>query len=200
MSTESDATSGRITDLLHQWSLGDRSALDRVLPLVYDQLRTIAARQLRQRDREASVDPTDLVHGLYLQLVNQRHATWLNRTQFFAVVAHMMRRILVDHARAQLADKRGGPSITVSLAALVKDPTTVDMAIYDVLSVDRALERLAARDPEQARRVELRFFVGLSIEETAHVLGRSPATIKRSWRVAKAWLFRELRLAGEGDR
>jgi RNA polymerase sigma factor (TIGR02999 family) len=198
VSSESNDATGAITDLLKQWSLGDRSALDRVLPLVYHELRTIAARQIQRRDSDGSVDPTDLVHGLYLQLVNQRHATWLNRSQFFAVVAHMMRRILVDHARAQVANKRGGQTVTISLTALPDDPQVDSMTICDVLSVDRALERLAARDSEQARIVELRFFVGLSIEETAHILGRSPATVKRSWRVAKAWLFRELRLSDGG--
>lgn len=198
MTTRSSARSGEITDLLRQWTLGDRSALDRVLPLVYAELQSIARRQLRRRDRDGSVDPTDLVHALYLQLVNQRHATWLNRTQFFAVVAQMMRRILVDHARAQLASKRGGATVTVALTSLAAQPEAADAAICDVLSIDQALERLAARDPGQARMVELRFFVGLSIEETAHILGQSPATIKRSWRVARAWLFRELRLSDNG--
>ena len=186
--------SDAITDLLKQWSGGDRSALDRVLPLVYGELRQIAARQLRYDKAAHSVDPTDLVHALYLQLTEQRHATWLNRTQFFAIVAQMMRRILVDHARASLADKRGGSTINVSLASLAGHHVATTTQISDVLLIDRALERLEARDPEHARIVELRFFGGLSIEETAHVLDRSPATVKRSWRLAKAWLFRELRL------
>jgi RNA polymerase sigma factor (TIGR02999 family) len=187
-------TKAEITDLLRQWSAGERTALDRVLPLVYTELRKIAARQLRDDRAGHSIDPTDLVHALYLQLVDQQRATWSNRTQFYAVVAQMMRRILVDHARARLADKRGAGSVTVSLGSLAIAATVPHTPVSDVLSIDRALERLAARDPEHARIVELRFFAGLSIEETAHVLDRSPATIKRAWRTAKAWLFRELRL------
>jgi RNA polymerase sigma factor (TIGR02999 family) len=183
-----------ITDLLQRWSQGERGALDRVLPLVYNELRKIAARQLRHDQAGHSVDPTDLVHALYLQLVDQRRASWANRAQFYGVVAQMMRRILVDHARARMADKRGGGSVTVSLASLTTTTAPENTPLSDVLAVDRAMERLAARDPEHARIVELRFFAGLSIDETAHVLDRSPATIKRGWRLAKAWLFRELRL------
>jgi RNA polymerase sigma factor (TIGR02999 family) len=187
-----------ITALLKRWTGGDRDALARVLPLVYAELRRIAARQLSSEDAAHSIDPTDLVHALYLELVEQRRATWLNRTQFFAVVAQMMRRILVDHARARLAAKRGGTTVTISLTSLVSDPAAGETPVSDVLSIDRALERLAARDSEHARIVELRFFAGLSIEETADVLERSPATVKRAWRVAKAWLFRELRLRPSG--
>jgi RNA polymerase sigma factor (TIGR02999 family) len=183
-----------ITDLLHRWSAGDRGALDRVLPLVYSELRKIAARQLRDDQAQQSVDPTELVHALYLQLVEQRRASWANRTQFYAVVAQMMRRLLVDHARERLAQKRGAGTVTVSLTSLLSDAAVTHTPVSDVLAIDRALDRLAARDPEHARIVELRFFAGLSIEETAHVLDRSPATIKRAWRLAKAWLFRELRL------
>lgn len=193
----SDGPRGRsddITALLKRWSLGDRDALDRVLPLVYEELRKIAARQLRNDNAARSVDPTDLVHALYLQLVAQHHAAWLNRSQFFAVVATMMRRILVDHARARLADKRGGAAVTVSLSSLVADAPAGISPVSDILLIDRALERLAARDPEHARIVEMRFFAGLSIDETAAALGRSPATVKRTWRLVKAWLFRELRL------
>ena len=191
MNVEREGTND-LTDLLERWSAGDRHALDRLVPLVYAELRRIAARQLRG-DQAPSLDPTDLVHALYLHLVDQRHATWVNRAHFFAVVAQMMRRILVDDARSRLAQKRGGTAITVPLASMADDALPQHGAVVDVLLIDRLLERLAARDAEQARVVELRFFAGLSIEETAHVLGRSPATIKRSWRVAKAWLFRELR-------
>src|SRR5262245_47608087 len=189
-----------ITDLLQRWSAGDRRALDRVLPLVYAELRKIAARQLRTDLAEHSVDPTDLVHVLYLQLVDQRRATWSNRTQFYAIVAQMMRRILVDHARARLAEKRGAGSVSVSLTSLAQEAAVTETPVCDVLAVDTSLERLAARDPEHARIVELRFFAGLSIHETAHVLDRSPATIKRAWRLAKAWLFRELRLREPSSR
>jgi len=194
MMQQPSVPSAEITELLQRWSRGESSALDRVLPLVYNELRKIAARQLRHDQAEHSVDPTDLVHALYLQLVDQRRARWVNRTQFYAVVAQMMRRILVDHARARLADKRGAGAVNVSLTSLASVAVEPHTPISDVLSIDHALEQLAARDPEHARIVELRFFAGLSIEETAHVLDRSPATIKRGWRLAKAWLFRELRL------
>ena len=194
MNLNSQGASADITALLKRWTGGDRQALDRVLPLVYAELQKIAARQLRTGNDAHSLDATDLVHALYLQLVEQQRATWLNRTQFFAVVAQMMRRILVDHARARLAVKRGGTTITVSLGSLVNDPGAGPTPMADVLSVDRVLERLAARNPEHARIVELRYFAGLSIEETAEALDRSPATVKRAWRMARAWLFRELRV------
>ena len=197
MTLKARNTTADITEWLQRWSRGDRDALDRVFPLVYDELRKIATRQLRHKDDGQSVDPTDLVHALYLQLVDQRRASWANRAQFYGVVAQMMRRILVDHARARLAVKRGASTVKVSLTSLTTDPAVEQTPISDVLAVDRALERLAARDAEHARIVELRFFAGLSIEETAHVLDRSPATIKRAWRLAKAWLFRELRLRQE---
>jgi RNA polymerase sigma factor (TIGR02999 family) len=141
------------------------------------------------------LDPTDLVHALYLQLVDQRRASWANRAHFYGVAAGMMRRILVDHARARLAVKRGATTTSVSLTALVNDPTAENVPLSDVLAIDEALQRLAQRDAEHARIVELRFFAGLSIEETAHVLDRSPATVKRAWRLAKAWLYKELRLS-----
>jgi RNA polymerase sigma factor (TIGR02999 family) len=190
------ATAGNsdITELLQRWSAGDRDSLDRVLPLVYKELRQIAARQLKREAEGHSLDPTDLVHALYLQLIDQRRASWFNRAHFYGVVAGMMRRILVDHARARLTAKRGATTISVSLTSLLNDPAADDTAVSDVLAIDEALARLAQRDAEHARIVELRFFAGLSIEETAHVLDRSPATIKRAWRLAKAWLYRELRL------
>jgi RNA polymerase sigma-70 factor (ECF subfamily) len=194
MMDSSSTSRTHITSLLTQWSQGDRGALDRVVPLVYAELRKIAARQLRRQPNGEPLDPTDLVHALFLQLVHQRHATWESRAHFFAVVAQMMRRILVDHARARLAAKRGGSALTVSLSD-VAQPTMPfpEQHVCDVLAIDAALEHLAAQDPEHARIVELRFFAGLSVEETAQVLGRSPRTIKREWRLAKAWLFRELR-------
>lgn len=193
-SHEATAGNSDITGLLQRWSAGDRDAFDRVLPLVYQELRQIAARQLNYEAEGHSLDPTDLVHALYLQLIDQRRASWANRAQFYGVVAGMMRRILVDHARARLAVKRGATTIRVSLSALVHDPAAADAPVSEVLAIDDALQRLADRDADYARIVELRFFAGLSIEETAHVLDRSPATIKRAWRLAKAWLYKELRL------
>jgi RNA polymerase sigma-70 factor (ECF subfamily) len=185
-----------VTSLLMQWSQGDRGALDRVIPLVYAELRKIAAGQLRRERAGPPLEPTELVHSLFLELVDQRHATWENRGHFYAVVAQMMRRILVDHARARQAAKRGGSVVHVPLSDDGEAGLTAhDRAASDVLAIDEALERLAAQDPEQARVVELRFFAGLSVDETAMVLSRSPRTIKREWRLAKAWLFRDL-----GDR
>ena len=194
MTESARASRSNITSLLAQWSQGDRGAFDRVVPLVYAELRKIAARQLRRQPAGEPFEPTDLVHALFVQLVDQRHATWENRAHFFAVVAQMMRRILVDHARSRLAAKRGGSVMMVSLsdAAHAAGPSP-EKQVCDVLAIDEALERLASQDPEQVRIVEFRFFAGLSVEETAEVLGRSPRTIKREWRLAKAWLFRELR-------
>jgi RNA polymerase sigma factor (TIGR02999 family) len=184
-----------LTPLLTKWGQGNREALDRVLPLVYSELRKIAARQLRRENDGHALEPTDLVHALFVQLVDQRHATWNNRAQFFATTAQMMRRILVDHARARRAAKRGGSAVTVSLAALAAEPALHHTPVSDVLAIDAALERLAKHDADQARIVELRFFAGLSVEEVAHVMGVSARTVKREWRIAKAWLFREFQRA-----
>jgi RNA polymerase sigma-70 factor, ECF subfamily len=159
--------------------------------MVYAECHRIATRQLRREHREHTLEPTALVHELYLRLVDQQRATWENRVQFFGVAAQLMRRILVDRARARQAQKRGGSAILVSLNAAAD--TVDDSRIADVLAIDDALERLAAVDAEQVRIIELRFFAGLTVEETAHVLGRSARTIKREWRLAKAWLYRELR-------
>jgi RNA polymerase sigma factor (TIGR02999 family) len=179
-----------VTALLVRWSQGDPKALDLLMPLIYDECRRIAARQLRREHREHTLDPTSLVHEMYLRLVDQRRATWSNRAQFFGVAAQLMRRVLVDYARARHASKRGGSATFVSLATAADTPG--DSRIGDVLAIDEALERLAAFDPEQVRIIELRFFAGLTVEETAHVVGRSPRTVKREWQLAKAWLYREL--------
>lgn len=195
MNRNSSRSATDITSLLSEWSHGDRGALDRVIPLVYAELRKMAARQLR-READQPFDPTDLVHALFLQLVDQRHATWENRAQFFAIVGQMMRRILVDHARARHAAKRGGSAVRVSLGDADRQFPAPDGHVAEVLALDEALERLATQDAEQARVVELRFFAGLSVEETATALGRSPRTIKREWRLAKAWLYRELSAPG----
>jgi RNA polymerase sigma factor (TIGR02999 family) len=179
-----------ITGLLVRWSSGDPNALDQLVPLVYDECRQIAARQLRGERTDHTLTPTALVHELYIRLVDQTHATWQNRAQFYGIAAQMMRRILVDFARARRADKRGGSAVFVSLANVSDEAD--DTRIGDVLAIDEALERLAVRDADQVRIIELRFFAGLSVEETAHVLGRSARTVKREWRLAKAWLYREL--------
>ena len=188
--TSVERSPGDITTLLGRWSDGDGSALDALVPLIYDECRRIAARQLRRERDDHTLDPTALVHELYLRLVDQRRATWANRAHFFGIAAQLMRRILVDHARAKRTAKRGGSATFVSLVA-VSDEARDNVA--DVLAIDEVLERLAAIDPDQVRIVEMRFFAGLTVDETAHVLGRSPRTVKREWQLAKAWLFRELR-------
>lgn len=193
--TQSDgiASSIDVTGLLVRWSRGEPEALDRLMPVIYAECRRIAAQQLRKEHRDHTLDPTALVHELYLRLVDQRRASWANRTQFFGVAAQLMRRVLVDYARARQAHKRGGSATFVSLAAAADTPD--DSRVADVLAIDEALERLAAFDPEQVRIIELRFFAGLTVEETARLVGRSPRTVKREWRLAKAWLYRELRPA-----
>jgi RNA polymerase sigma factor (TIGR02999 family) len=182
--------SSDVTALLIEWSRGDAGALERLLPLIYDECRRIASWQLRREHRDHTLDPTALVHEAYLRLVDQRRASWGNRAQFFGVVGQVMRRILVDYARARHADKRGGGAVLVSLDVAAEQ--SADGRVADVLAIDELLQRLAARDPDQVRIIELRFFAGLTVEETAGVLGRSPRTIKREWRLAKAWLYREL--------
>lgn len=182
-----------VTNLLARWSLGEPDALDELIPVVYDELHHIAGRQLRGERRDHTITPTALVHEAYLRLVGQHRAHWQNRAQFFGVAAQLMRRILVDYARARGAVKRGGASTFVPLedARERATPTTV----ADVLAIDAALTRLAALDADQARLVELRFFAGLTVEEIAQLLDRSERTIKREWRLARAWLFRELQLS-----
>ena len=183
-------SSSDVTGLLIQWSRGDPEALERLMPLIYAECRRIAAKQLQHERRDHTLDPTALVHELYLRLVDQRRATWENRAQFFGIAAQLMRRILVDYARARQTAKRGGSALLVSLDAAAETPN--DTRAEDVLAIDDALERLTAVDAEQVRIIELRFFAGLTVEETAHVVGRSPRTVKREWQLAKAWLHREL--------
>ena len=193
------SSSSDVTGLLLRWSQGDAGALDRLLPLIYEELRRIASRQLRDERHEHTLAPTALVHELYLRLVDQRRSTWENRAHFFGLAAQLMRRTLVDHARARYADKRGGSVTRVSLEEALDeslaepDAPGGEAAAADVLAIDQALERLSKVDQDQARIVELRFFAGLTVEETAHVLKRSPRTVKREWRLAKAWLYLELR-------
>jgi RNA polymerase sigma factor (TIGR02999 family) len=191
------SSSPDITRLLVQWSGGDAKALERLVPLVYGELKRIASNQLRRERPEHTMAPTALVHELYLRLIDQRGATWENRIHFFSLAAQLMRRILVDHARARNADKRGGSVTRISIDEALEGgwptPDGEDPAAADVLAVDQALKRLTRLDRDQGRIVELRFFAGLSVEETAHVLKRSPRTVKREWRLARAWLYRELR-------
>jgi len=178
-----------ITQLLERWSQGDEEALDQLMPLVYDELHRLAGAYLRRERREHTLQPTALVNEAYLKLVRQRKIQWQNRAQFFGVAAQLMRRILVDHARANSADKRGGDRVNVSLkniGAFGTQPTTDVLALHDVLN------RLAEIDPDQSRIVELRFFGGLTIIEAAEVMQVSHSTVEREWKIAKAWLKREL--------
>jgi len=184
--------SADVTQLLARWSRGEHDALEELLPLVYGELRRIAGRQMRGERREHTLAPTALVHEVYLRLVDQRRANWQNRAHFFGVAAQLMRRILVDYARARGAAKRGGSATFVPLQQAGDRGRSA--AVVDVLAIDTALTRLADLDADQARLVELRFFAGLTVEEVALLLGRSERTIKREWRLARAWLYRELRL------
>lgn len=184
------ATSPEITDLLRQWSAGRREALDELLPFVYDELRRQAARYLRRERQRHTLQTSDLIHEAYLRLLGRDDLYLENRAQFFAVAAQAMRRILVDYARAKQSDKRGGKTIRLSLdEASVMAAETMSV---DLIALDEALTRLAKFDEPQARVVELRYFSGLSLEETAHALRLSRATVARDWNVAKAWLHREL--------
>ena len=178
---------GEITRLLRAWGEGDETARDRLIPVVYAELRRRAAGYLRHERRGHTLRPTDLVHETYLRLCEQ-HAAWENRGHFLAVASRLMRRILVDHARTRAAAKRGG-GLRVTLA---DDLAASAAAEPDLLDLDAALDELAALDKRQARLVELRFFGGLSIEEAARTLGLSPATVSREWVTAKSWLYRRL--------
>ena len=178
-----------VTALLGDWSRGDRTALNELLPLVYAELRRVALRQLRKERANHTLQPTALVHEVFIRLVDQRRVDWQNRAHFFGVAANVMRRVLVDHARRHGARKRGEGVRCVSIdeARDVAAPNELP-----VLALDQALDRLETVDAELARIVELRAFGGLTVEEAAHVLGVSPSTAKRDWRTAKAWLNREL--------
>ena len=179
-----------ITQLLIAWGDGEREALEQLMPLVYEDLRRLAAGYMHRETPGHSLQPTALVHEAYVRLIDQRRVHWRNRAHFFGVAASMMRRILVDHARARRADKRGGE---VERVALVGDEVAaVEQNGLDVLALHESLERLAAFDPQQERIVELRYFGGLTIEEAAEVLGISQATVVREWTIAKAWLRADL--------
>jgi RNA polymerase sigma factor (TIGR02999 family) len=183
------ATPRDVTTLLGDWSRGERTALNQLLPLVYAELRRVAARQLRRERADHTLQPTALVHEVFIRLVDQRQVDWQNRAHFFGVAANIMRRILVDHARRHGARKRGDGVRRLSIDE-AKDVAASDG--MPVLALDQALGRLEEVDAELARIVELRAFGGLTIEEAAHVLGVSASTAKRDWRTAKAWLSREL--------
>jgi RNA polymerase sigma factor (TIGR02999 family) len=188
---ESSHSPSDLTALLVSWSNGERSAAEQLIPAVYEELHRQAERAMRREGDAHTLQTTALVHEAYLRLVDQRRVEWRNRAHFFGIAAEVMRRVLVDHARARLADKRGGGATRVSLGA-AGIPAPDDRGDADVLALHDALERLARLDPGQARLVELRYFGGLTIEDTADALGISPATVKREWALARAWLRREL--------
>ena len=184
--------SAELTRLLHQWQNGDRAALDQLVPRVYDELRAIAARHLRREWRDGAMQTTALVNEAYLKLIDQRRVDWQNRAHFFAVAAQLMRRILVDDARRQLQEKRGGGAVCMPVEDQPIAAAEGPLDAVDTLALDRALSELERLDPDQARIVELRFFGGLTVEETAAALSISPTTVKREWAIAKGWLYRAL--------
>ncbi|HEV2853233.1 MAG TPA: sigma-70 family RNA polymerase sigma factor [Thermoanaerobaculia bacterium] len=186
--------SGDVTRLLIDWRRGDKEALDRLMPVVYGELHRLAEIYLHRERPGNTLQPTALVNEAYLRLIDQRQVEWQSRAHFFGIAAQMMRRILVDHARAHRADKRGGGLYRVMLDSSFDVEERRDI---DLIALDGALEALAKLDPRQSRIVELRFFVGLTIEETAEVIGVSPITVRRDWNLAKAWLYREI---GRGEK
>ncbi len=184
------STSGNVTQLLMEWRNGDRQALDALIPIVYDELRAIARRYMNRERSGHTLQTAALINEAYLRLVDKQDIAWQNRTHFFAISARIMRNLLVDHARARQMEKRGGGAVQVSLNEAIAG-SEPEMTV-DMLSLDEALTRLAEFDERKARIVELRFFGGLSADETAEALDLSEITIKREWLKAKAWLFREL--------
>jgi RNA polymerase sigma factor (TIGR02999 family) len=183
------ASGHEVTTLLHAWSAGDADARDRLMSLVYQELRRRAAAHMRRERPGHSLQPTALVNETYLRLIDQTRATWQDRAQFFRVASEIMRRILVDRARAHRMHKRSGQWSRVSLDETL---AVTDGVAVEVLDLDRALTRLATLDPRKGQVAEFRFFAGLSLEETAHLLEVSRATVERDWQLARAWLFKEL--------
>jgi len=185
LSSETD-----VTALLAEVAKGNQAAQEKLVPLVYEQLKELARRYMRRERADHTLQTTALVHEAYLKLVHQKSPNWQGRAQFFGIAAQLMRRILIDHARHHLREKRGGAQEVLPLnEALAFSPEHSK----DLLKLDEALDRLANLDPRQSRIVELRFFGGLSVEETSRFLGVSPITVKRDWAVAKVWLYGELR-------
>ncbi len=190
MPTEETTPSHQVTDLLVEWSEGNVEALEQLMPLVFDELRKLARSHFQRESEGHTLQPTALVNEVYMKLIDQRKVQWENRSQFYAFAALLMRRILVDHAKGRRAAKRGGHVQKLSLDEALGVPEPVDL---DVLALDDALSALAEIDPRQARVVELRYFAGLTLEEIAEVLGVSATTVKRDWRTARLWLYREMR-------
>jgi RNA polymerase sigma factor (TIGR02999 family) len=179
-----------VTELLADWSKGDQEALNKLIPLVYDELHKLASRYLRRERPDHTLQTTALVHEAYLKLVDQKDANWQNRVQFFAVASQLIRRILVDYARRHRASKRGGSYYKVTLDEGLVSPGERDAELF---ALDEALDRLAAFDPQQSRVVELLIFAGLTVGEAAQALNISPRTVSREWSMAKAWLHKEIK-------
>ena len=181
--------SNQVTELLVRWRGGDKAALESLMPLVYAELRRIAQHYLNNERADHTLQSTALVHEAYVRLTDQNFPQWQNRAHFFAVAAQLMRQILIDYARSHRASKRGGNVYKMALDDAEEQPQALDV---DIIALDDALKSLADMDEQQSRVVELKFFGGLSIEDTAEVLGCSPSTVKRDWVTARAWLYREL--------
>jgi RNA polymerase sigma factor (TIGR02999 family) len=190
-----ETSTGEVTRLLQDWSDGRREALDQLLPLVYDELRRLARSYLSHERPDHTLQTTALVHEAYLKLIDQHSVNWQNRAQFFAISAQAMRRILLDNARRRTSAKRGGgePKLSLDEAATVSG----EMANESLLALDMALQELEKIDAPQSKIIELRYFGGLTIEETAEVLKSSPATVKREWTMARAWLYKAMAGARE---
>ena len=184
-----------VTKLLVNWSRGDQAALDELMPLVYGELRRLASAYLRRERSNHTLQSTALVNEAFLRMVQQHDVHWRNRAHFYAIAAQMIRRILVDYARSQHAEKRGSGAVKLELDDAMMAALPQQSRDVDLLGLNDALDRLAELDERQSRVVELRFFAGLSIEETAEVMHLSPASIKREWQTARAWLFREMSAA-----
>jgi RNA polymerase sigma factor (TIGR02999 family) len=183
-----------VTQLLVRWGSGDREALDELTPLVYNELRRLARSYLRRERPDHTLEGTALVHEAYFRLVDQQNVQFRSRTHFYALAAELIRRILVDHARSKIAAKRGGTAVKISIDDALPPANEKDM---DMVALDDAMKALAENDVQQSRIVELRYFAGLTIEETAEALEISPATVKRDWTMAKAFLKRELTRTGK---
>ena len=183
-----------VTSLLHQFARGDKEAAEKLIPLVYGELKRLARSYMRREPPDHTLQTTALVHEAYLKLIHQRTANWQSRSHFFGIAAQLMRRILIDHARGQLREKRGGGKANLPLKAdLAFSPEHSE----ELVGLDEALDRLSVLDPRQSKVVELRVFGGLSVKEASEFLGVSPKTVKRDWVVAKAWLHAELRRGDE---
>jgi RNA polymerase sigma factor (TIGR02999 family) len=179
-----------VTMLLLAWNNGDHEALDRLMPVVYNELRRLARRYMRSENPGHTLQATALVNDLYVQLIDQKRVNWQNRAHFFGAAAQIIRRLLVDHARSRHRLKRGGGGLKVEWDEAINASKPVQM---DLIALDAALNQLAVLEPQQSRIIELRFFAGLSIEETAEALKISAATVKRDWAFARAWLYREMK-------